>query len=177
MDFSLMRAAIYAHIPFCASKCAYCDFASYAKRERDVARYLHALAGEMRAAEEEFGRLQAGSIFFGGGTPSLLSGEQMGGLMNAMRSHFDVEPDAEITAEANPGTVDVSKLSAYRRAGINRLSFGVQAMQDTLLRSLGRIHDGAQATEALRDAAAAGFDNVSVDLMYALSSLPSDPRR
>ncbi|NLG24848.1 MAG: radical SAM family heme chaperone HemW [Clostridiales bacterium] len=164
----MTRAAIYVHIPFCAAKCAYCDFASFSGRERDAARYLCALEDEMRASAAEFGRLRAGSLYLGGGTPSLLTGPQMAGLLDAARGCFDWTQDIEVTAEANPGTLDAAKLAHYRRAGINRLSVGVQSFDNRLLSVLGRVHDGGQALCALRAAADAGFDNLSADLMYGL---------
>ena len=163
-----MRAALYVHIPFCVKKCVYCDFASYAGRDRDLAHYLRALEREIKAARREFGALTIETLFIGGGTPSLLSGEQVHALMDAVRVDFAFAPDAEITVEANPGAVSLPKLRAYRAAGVNRISLGVQAMQDSLLRTLGRIHTAAQAEEAVELVRRAGYENINLDLMYAL---------
>jgi oxygen-independent coproporphyrinogen-3 oxidase len=162
------RTALYVHIPFCLSKCAYCDFASYPGRLSELPRYLDALEGEMADAARAYGRLALGTVFVGGGTPSLLSGAQMARLAGAIRAHFDAANIAEFTVEANPGTVDEAKLNAYRAAGVNRLSFGAQAAQDGLLRALGRVHRWADVEAAVVAAHAAGFDNINLDLMYAL---------
>ena len=164
----MKHVALYIHIPFCARKCAYCDFTSYPGKTDRIPDYLDQLAAEMRDAVQRFGPMAADTVFLGGGTPSLLSGGQMRRLMSDVRRFFAVEPGSEITVEANPGTVDVEKLAAYRAAGVNRLSLGVQSFDDGLLRTLGRIHTAAEAQEAVRLAAAAGFTNLSLDLMYAL---------
>ena len=161
-------ASLYVHIPFCARKCAYCDFTSYAGRERDTARYLRALTTEMDVARGEFGALHFDTMFIGGGTPSLLSGAQLQRLMDAARARFTFAPDAEITIEANPGTISREKLESYLAAGVNRISLGVQAFQNALLRALGRIHTASQSKEAMGLVRLAGFTNINFDLMYAL---------
>lgn len=159
---------LYLHIPFCASKCVYCDFASYPHRETAWEPYLRALCGEMASWRERMEGHEVISVFLGGGTPSLLSEAQIARLLESAASQFRISPDAEITMEANPGTLTLPKLRACRAAGVNRLSFGVQAMDDRLLRRLGRIHTVREAVDAVEMARAAGFDNVSLDLMYAL---------
>ena len=160
--------ALYIHLPFCTKKCAYCDFASYPGREADFGRYIERVGEEMRAAKETWGKMPVETIFIGGGTPSLLPGEAVMRLLAMARARFDVDPEAEITCEANPGTVDPEKLRDYRDAGVNRLSFGAQAAQDGLLAQLGRIHTWQDVVQALEWSRQAGFRNLSVDLMYGL---------
>ena len=160
--------SIYIHIPFCVKKCAYCDFASYAGRMDCMERYVSAVCREIRAQAAFFGKRRVKTVFFGGGTPTLLTGAQAGRIMQALGACFYIEETAEITMEGNPGTLTGESLAAYRAAGVNRLSIGVQSMDDALLCAIGRIHTAAQATEAVRLARAAGFDNVSLDLMLGL---------
>ena len=164
----MKHIALYIHMPFCARKCSYCDFVSYPGKTDRIPDYLDRLAREMDSSIERYGRLAANTVFIGGGTPSLLSGAQMNRLMADVGRFFEIAPDAEITVEANPGTIDAGKLAAYRQAGVNRLSIGVQSFDDGLLRALGRIHTAREAEDAVRAAAAAGFTNLSLDLMYAL---------
>lgn len=160
--------AIYIHVPFCARKCAYCDFASFAGREDAWEDYFAALHAEMDAWADCLRAYEARSVFFGGGTPSLVPAEYISGALNHLRRLLPFAPDCEITLEANPGTLTANKLEAYRRAGVNRLSIGVQSFDADLLRNLGRIHTPGQAVDAVRMAADAGFENLSIDLMYAL---------
>lgn len=161
---------IYIHIPFCKKKCLYCDFPSYANQERLFLTYVSALEQEivLRAKEGEDWRVK--SIFFGGGTPTILPVELLRRLMEQLRRCFSIQPDAEITIEANPGTLDAAKLQALREMGFNRLSMGLQAWQQHLLTELGRIHTVADFLENFRAARAAGFTNINVDLMFALPS-------
>jgi len=160
--------AIYVHVPFCKRKCAYCDFASYAGCEGQIDSYFKALGDEIDAWADELRVREARSIFFGGGTPSLVPAEYIAAALGRLRKHIAFAPDIEITLEANPGTVTPEKLRIYRNAGINRLSFGVQSLDGELLRSLGRIHTPDEAREAVFMAREAGFENISIDLMYAL---------
>ena len=160
--------ALYLHIPFCAAKCAYCDFASYPGREDVWQRYTDALADELQSWKSVLAGYEVRTVFFGGGTPSLLPAERIVRLMDGIRDCAVVCPDVEITLEANPGTLTEEKLRLYREAGINRLSLGAQAMDDRLLRALGRIHTVRQVAEAVSLARRAGFDNLSLDLMYGL---------
>ncbi len=164
----MKRISLYIHIPFCVRKCAYCDFTSFPDKTDRIPDYLHRLEHEMDEAVSRFGDLVVDTLFIGGGTPSLLGGDDMKRLMDAAAKRFSIAPDAEITCEANPGTLDPEKLRAYKSAGINRLSIGVQAFDDRLLKALGRIHTRDEAIRAVLMAREAGFDNLSVDLMYAL---------
>ena len=161
--------ALYLHVPFCRSKCAYCDFSSWAGREAQMEPYLRALHAEIRTQGARFapGRVVS-SVFFGGGTPSLLPGDAARGLMDSIRAAFCVSPEAEVTMEGNPGTLTEENLCAYRAAGVNRLSLGVQSFSDELLRRVGRIHTARQAADAVRLARSAGFENLNLDLMYGL---------
>lgn len=160
--------SIYIHIPFCVRKCAYCDFTSFPGRSAQMETYLSAVCREMRAQAAFFGRRQVRTVFIGGGTPTLMTSGQAQRLLDALRACFDVAPDAEITMEGNPGTVTAQSLAAYRKAGVNRLSLGVQSLDDGLLTAIGRIHTAAQAREAVRLARAAGFENLNLDLMLGL---------
>ena len=157
-------SGVYIHIPFCARKCAYCDFASWPGRQADWQRYVRAVEEEIRAV----GGGPAETVFFGGGTPSLLPAEWLCGLLDAVRETFALAADVEITLEANPGTISPDSLALYRRAGVNRISFGAQSANDALLRAIGRIHTWAQVEEAVRMAQDAGLENINLDLMYGL---------
>ena len=161
-------AGIYLHIPFCVRKCAYCDFVSFAEGCVPEG-YVEALLTKLELVARGGGYPAAfDTVFFGGGTPSLLSGAQMKTILDALRVHFAIRADAEISMECNPGTVSPEKLAAYRAAGINRLSIGLQSTHDVLLNEIGRIHHFAQFFETLSSARAAGFDNINVDLMHGL---------
>lgn len=160
--------ALYVHIPFCRSKCIYCDFASWPNSESRIDAYLAALKDELFGWREGLKGYELATMFIGGGTPSILSGDQIAAVMENVRSVLPVRADAEITMEANPGTTSPGQLETCRRAGLNRISFGTQSMNDGLLKNLGRIHTSAETVEAVRMARDAGFDNLSLDLMYAL---------
>ena len=165
--------ALYVHIPFCETKCPYCDFNTYAAIEPLMPAYCAALRAEIAlwgglAAGKAGAARRVSSVFFGGGTPSYLPAEQIAGVMGAIRAAFSVMPDAEITLEANPGDFTQGKLEAYLDCGVNRLSIGVQSFDDGLLALLGRRHTADAAADAYRMAADAGFANISVDLMYGL---------
>ncbi|MBO5666135.1 MAG: radical SAM protein, partial [Firmicutes bacterium] len=158
---------IYIHIPFCVQKCRYCDFTSYAgKSDEFKNRYVKSLINHIimastsrpAASLEPLGGRKVNSIFFGGGTPSLLNASQMSEIMKALRQHFDLTADCEITMEANPGTVTLESLTAYKQLGINRLSFGVQSMEDEILEGLGRIHRAEEAVRSIALAREAGFE-------------------
>ncbi|HCT92023.1 MAG TPA: oxygen-independent coproporphyrinogen III oxidase [Lachnospiraceae bacterium] len=159
---------IYVHIPFCLRKCRYCDFLSFPCGGKERARYLSALGQEIACCGRGRAEGAVTSIYFGGGTPSLLSDEQMGYLMGCVKRQFSLTPDAEITMEANPGTLTASRLAGYRRAGINRLSIGCQSVHDSELSALGRIHRYGDFRESYHMAREAGFANINVDLMYGL---------
>ena len=162
---------IYIHVPFCASKCGYCDFYSRVRQDQKAA-YLDALESEI-AGWASCG-LRADTIFFGGGTPSLLTPTELERILRAVRAAFELLPDAEVTMEANPETVDQAYLKAAAGLGINRLSFGVQSAVDRELKALGRKHTFARAAEAVSDARAAGFSNISVDLMLGIPYQTAD---
>ncbi len=159
---------LYVHIPFCATKCPYCDFNTYAGIESQMEPYLAALRSEIELWGAVLGGPTLDTVFFGGGTPSYLPVGSLGMLLDAVRGSFGLAGDAEITAEANPDDLDVEKLASLLEAGVNRLSIGVQSLDDDLLRLLGRRHSAREALEAFTTARSAGFDNVSIDLMYGL---------
>jgi oxygen-independent coproporphyrinogen-3 oxidase len=156
---------LYVHIPFCSSICNYCNFNRGLYDEALKTRYVAALRREIADAPAG---LQADTIFFGGGTPSLLEPDEVGTIIQSACDRFDLAADAEITLETNPETVDREKLERFRAAGVNRISFGVQSFEDAELKRLGRIHSADRARAAAREARAAGFDNVSLDLMMWL---------
>ena len=156
----------YVHIPFCVRKCAYCDFNSYSGySDAHIARYVRALTQEIRQAAPVF---PADTIFFGGGTPTAIPAADEAALLRAVLEALPVTLDAEITTEANPGTMDVAHLAVLREAGFNRISFGVQSFDAGLLKTLDRIHSADEARYAVKAARAAGFENVSIDLMFGL---------
>lgn len=162
-----MAGMIYVHIPFCVKKCAYCDFLSKAASEEEKAAYVDALIREI-ACDELLGEKEISSVFFGGGTPSVLKPSQLEGIMDALHGRYSISREAEISLEANPGTVDIDSLRAFRQLGINRLSLGIQSFNDYELKTLGRIHTASQGIEAVEYAAKAGFDNLNLDLMAQL---------
>lgn len=157
---------LYIHIPFCVRKCAYCDFLSVPGSEEAKASYTEALLREIEAVKTE--KREVSSIFVGGGTPSALSPSLMGDIFEKIHKSFSVAPDAEITIEANPGTLSKEKLFLYRNVGINRLSLGLQSPEAAELKSLGRIHTYEEFMESFSLAREAGFQNINVDLMCAL---------
>ena len=159
---------LYVHIPFCATKCPYCDFNTYAGIETIVGPYLAALRSEVELWGEVLGGPRLETVFFGGGTPSYLPAGSLDMLLEAIGGAFDLVDDAEITAEANPDDLGEEKLASMLEAGINRLSIGVQSLDDGLLGVLGRRHSAREAIDAFRAARDTGFDNVSIDLMYGL---------
>jgi oxygen-independent coproporphyrinogen III oxidase len=158
------QLGLYVHIPFCSAICNYCNFNRGLFDPALKERYVTALLEEIRQAD----RSAADTIFFGGGTPSLLEPQEIGAIIAACRERFVLAPDAEITLEANPETVTLDRLVAFREAGVNRLSFGVQSFRDDELRRLSRLHSATRAEEAFAMARSAGFDNISLDLMMWL---------
>jgi oxygen-independent coproporphyrinogen III oxidase len=162
------QAGIYIHIPFCAARCHYCNFATGGYEAELAARYVDAICAEISRAEITPVMRQVDTIYFGGGTPTTLTVEQLTRILNLCRDRFDVAPNAEITTEANPGSVTTEYLAGLRAVGFNRLSFGVQSFADDELQMIGRIHDAQSARTALANARAAGFDNVSLDLIAGL---------
>lgn len=159
---------LYIHIPFCVKKCAYCDFLSGPASNQQIGEYVQALIEEIRYYKEFAKNYAVSTVFWGGGTPSLLTEEQMKVLMEALGQTFFIRQNAEITMEANPGTVTVEKLRAYQKAGINRLSFGLQSVNNEELKMLGRIHTYEEFLESYEAARKAGFQNINVDLISAI---------
>ena len=183
---ALPPLSLYVHIPWCVRKCPYCDFNSHELKpphtrslpltaERELAgiepelerQYLSALIADLETALPQVWGRPVHTVFFGGGTPSLLSAHALDELLSAIRARLPLAPDAEITLEANPGTFETQKFTDFRAAGVNRLSIGIQSFDPAHLKALGRIHDGAQARTAI-EIAQASFDNFNLDLMYAL---------
>jgi oxygen-independent coproporphyrinogen III oxidase len=165
-----MGFSLYIHIPYCQAKCPYCDFNSHAASAWPEEDYTRALIAEMnhRAQEKPFSGDTVATIFFGGGTPSLFQPSSIGRILDAAQKLFGIAHDAEITLEANPGTVDQAKLVGLRSAGINRLSFGAQSFNDATLKFLGRIHSAEETREAARMAHRAGFERLNLDLIFAV---------
>ena len=158
---------LYVHIPFCVRKCQYCDFLSGPSDEETKDRYIEALLKEIRAAEhtEDY---EIVSVFIGGGTPSALKAEAIASIMRTLQEQFFFCEDAEVTIEANPGTVDLEKLTIYRNVGINRLSLGLQSTDAEELKLLGRIHSYEEFLKSYEWAREAGFSNINIDLMFAI---------
>jgi len=158
---------IYVHWPFCLSKCPYCDFNSHVRHEKpDEARYLRAINAELADAAATTGRRAVRSIFFGGGTPSLMQPATVGAILDAIAWHWPLEPDAEITLEANPSSVEAERFRGYRAAGVNRVSLGLQSLENDALKFLGRLHSAEEALAAV-SIARANFPRISFDLIYA----------
>ena len=168
---TLPPLALYVHFPWCVRKCPYCDFNSHEPEHGPAAiperEYLHALRADLESALPLIWGRRVISVFIGGGTPSLLSAAGLDTLLSDVRALLPLEPECEITLEANPGTVESGRFAAYRTSGVNRLSLGVQSFDEDKLRALGRIHDRRQALAAI-EAAQQAFDNFNIDLMYGL---------
>ena len=165
---ALPPLSLYIHVPWCVRKCPYCDFNSHAIRDGvPEQQYVEALVADLDSVLPSVWGRRVHTIFFGGGTPSVFSPESIDTILGAVRARLNVSPDAEITLEANPGTVDGGRYAGFRAAGVNRLSIGIQSFDARHLEKLGRIHDGADAHRAV-ELALACFDNVNLDLMYAL---------
>ena len=160
--------ALYVHIPWCVRKCPYCDFNSHeARGDVPEEAYVDALMKDLESALPSVWGRKVVSVFIGGGTPSLFSPGSIDALLSGVRARLPLEPDAEITLEANPGTVEAARFRGFRQAGVNRISIGVQSFDDAMLKALGRIHGAPEARRAI-EAALAAFDNVNIDLMYGL---------
>ncbi|KEQ27143.1 radical SAM family heme chaperone HemW [Paenibacillus tyrfis] len=161
--------AVYIHIPFCTNKCHYCDFNSYVLKGQPVMDYLDALEREMERTVQAVPPGEIETIFVGGGTPTVLTPEQMEVFLRRVRAYFpDWSPQLEFTMEANPGTTDLEKLQAMKEGGVNRISFGVQSFDNGLLEGIGRIHNTDDVYRSLENARKAGFTNLSIDLMFGL---------
>jgi oxygen-independent coproporphyrinogen-3 oxidase len=165
---ALPPLSLYIHLPWCAKKCPYCDFNSHAARTAiPEARYIEALIADLDTTLPFVWGRRVGTVFFGGGTPSLFSAGGIDAILAAVRARIALDPDAEITLEANPGTVDAERFRGYRAAGVNRLSLGIQSFDDRHLKALGRIHDSNEGRRAI-GIARDHFDNINLDLMFAL---------
>lgn len=163
-----MATGVYIHIPFCVRKCTYCDFYSVPFHPELIARYTQALLGEIEQIAAVFGSLPVDTIYFGGGTPSLLEPGQVENVLRAIAGRFVVAPDAEITLEANPGTFDLAKMSGFRGAGITRISLGVQSFSPRALQVLGRIHTVGDNRRSVEDCRRVGFANLNLDLIFGI---------
>jgi putative oxygen-independent coproporphyrinogen III oxidase len=174
---TLPPLALYVHIPWCVRKCPYCDFNSHERSgalpEKD---YVEALFRDLEALLPKVWSRRVTSVFIGGGTPSLFSPEAIDRLLGGVRARLPIDPDAEITLEANPGTVEAARFKGFRDAGVNRISVGAQSFDEGMLKALGRIHGSEEARRAI-GAALASFDNVNVDLMYGLPGQSLDMAR
>lgn len=161
--------SLYVHIPWCVRKCPYCDFNSHARPPVwDEAGYVTALLADLDRELPLAGGREIRTVFIGGGTPSLFSAQSISDLLDGLAARSVLNQDAEITLEANPGTLEAGRYRGYRKAGVNRLSLGVQSLNDECLQALGRIHSAADARAAFASARAAGFDNINIDLMHGL---------
>jgi oxygen-independent coproporphyrinogen-3 oxidase len=165
---ALPPLALYVHIPWCVRKCPYCDFNSHERSGvLPETEYLGALFRDLESSLPDVWGRRVSSVFIGGGTPSLFSPQSIDALLSGVRARLALEPDAEITLEANPGTVEAARFRGFRGAGVNRISIGIQSFDDRMLAALGRIHSADEARRAI-DAALASFEHVNIDLMYAL---------
>lgn len=159
---------IYIHIPFCVKKCRYCDFNSYKIDIEKKKRYIKALEKEIEIYSKMDNKRKIDTIFLGGGTPSILKPDEIESIFEKLNSSFDISEDAEITMECNPGTLDEEKLNAMKKSGVNRLSIGLQAVQNDILEYIGRIHTFEEFEKTYNLVRKCGFDNVNIDLMYNL---------
>lgn len=160
--------SVYIHIPFCVQKCKYCDFLSAPSTRENMELYMDALKKEMISESVKYEEYEIETIFFGGGTPSILDEGQIEDCIDVLRTNYQISKLCEITLEMNPGTASMQKLEGWKRAGVNRLSIGLQSANDSELRLIGRIHDFDTFVKSYEQAKAAGFDNINVDLMSAL---------
>lgn len=167
------KGGLYIHIPFCDTKCIYCDFYSITNHSQKQ-EFINALLKEIESFSSLAKHLKFDTVFFGGGTPSLLSYDDFAAIFEALQKNYLIDPSAEITIEANPGTLDKQKLIDFRKLPINRISFGVQSFIDSELKFLTRIHSSEQAIEAIKSAQDAGFDNLNLDLIFALPNQTMD---
>ena len=164
-----MGRSVYIHIPFCVRKCAYCDFLSFPGCEGRIGEYVDALCKEIELARTFFpGEGSLSTIYFGGGTPSLLEPMMLEKILSKLQEVFGIGEDCEITLEANPGTIDEEKLRGFKKTGVNRLSLGIQSLSDAVLRTLGRIHNSEAGKKAILLAQKAGFTNLSCDMMLGI---------
>ncbi len=170
-------SGLYVHIPFCLSKCAYCAFTSYPVKNFKPADYLKALHLEIDLWSGKYNEEHFSSIFIGGGTPTILSENNLTELFAKIRTRFSISPDAEITIETNPNTIDKGKASILRKLGVTRLSIGIQSFDDHTLKLINRTHTSQEGREAIKAARQAGFDNINLDLIYGLPEQTPDKWR
>lgn len=164
-----MELGLYLHFPFCISKCPYCDFNSYQlKEEKQISSYISALYQEITAYSQKLKKSNIKTIYLGGGTPTILSGVQIYNILEYCKDKFTVDKNAEITIEANPGTLDGEKIKLIIESGINRLSLGAQSFDDLFLKKIGRIHNTQDIIDSYYLAQEKGFDNINIDIMFAL---------
>lgn len=166
----MKEIGIYVHIPFCMQKCSYCDFVSYVGKEKQVKTYIEALKKEIEMISQQMDKKEwsISTIYIGGGTPSFIDSNYIVEIMQTIQSCFKVSKEVEITIEVNPGTITIEKLKQYRQIGINRISIGLQVVQDSLLKKIGRIHTYAQFLQTYQNIKLVGFTNQNVDLMLGL---------
>ncbi len=163
------KLGLYIHIPFCARKCRYCDFLSFACTDsRVLSEYASALMREIRIKSQNWHYRGVDTVYIGGGTPLLMSARDIGRIMDCLRDNFYIMDDAEITIEANPATVSDEKMDMYLKKGINRLSIGVQSFENPVLETLGRIHSKNDAFYSFQKAKKAGFENINLDIMFGI---------
>ncbi|MBA7543382.1 Heme chaperone HemW [subsurface metagenome] len=164
-----MKLGLYLHFPYCISKCPYCDFNSYQlKEDNQISSYISALYQEITAYSQKIKKNSIKTIYLGGGTPTILSGVQIYNILEFCKDKFTISKDAEITIEANPGTLDDEKIKLLTESGINRLSLGAQSFNDLLLKKLGRIHNAQDIVDSYYLAREIGFSNINIDIMFAL---------
>ncbi|MGC8595976.1 MAG: radical SAM family heme chaperone HemW [Candidatus Kryptoniota bacterium] len=167
-DWNSDKLGIYIHIPFCQKKCSYCDFYSIENQEQRK-RYLHALIEEIVLVADRLGKHNsADTIYFGGGTPSILSPSEIDVILETLNDKFAIDENAEISIECNPGTITIDKLRSYKKVGVNRVSLGIQSFFDDELKFLSRIHTAEEGRSAITSSQKAGFENINIDLIYAL---------
>ena len=164
------RLGIYIHIPFCASKCSYCDFYSLAGCDHLMPEYQQALIAHLEESAQAIRNYEVDTVYFGGGTPSFYGADKLVEILNILKLNGNLRLDAEVTVECNPDSISPTAMKLLRQEGVTRLSIGVQASDNNLLKLIGRRHNFQQAKKSVMDARLAGFDNVSVDLMYGLPS-------
>lgn len=164
----LQTAGLYIHIPFCSSKCNYCDFNSYAGKLHYTEEYFNSVEKEIEMYRDEMGNKLINTIFIGGGTPSCVDEKYISGILSVCRENFNIADECEITVESNPGTIDMEKLTTYRQAGISRISIGLQAYQDKLLKYLGRKHSPQDFISGIEMAKRAGFSNINADVIFGI---------
>ena len=162
------KLELYVHIPFCVKKCAYCDFLSAPADAQERTLYIEALTREIRSRKSDYETYQVSTVFLGGGTPSVLETDDIGDIFRALLDSFDIAKDAEITMEVNPGTVTEEKAAAWKKYGVNRLSIGLQSVNDDELKMLGRIHTYKEFLRTWKIVRRAGFENVNIDLISAI---------